>query len=307
MSFPLRKKPKKHKHAPAKGKHKPAHKHKHKHKHPAKHKPKPKPKPQHTGTTPLPSHPTVPVVPPSPAAPPVTTPSTPESPPSPAGGHIDASPVPVYTGAFETAQATRLLWRAGFGPRPGDAGDLAKKTVEQAVLSLTRPTGAANLIGPEPHNEDGSPLAPADNYGDDHMWWLDRMVRSDQQLVERMTLIWHDWFATSSAAVDGQQRILDQNELFRTKGLGSFIDLAQAVTADPAMLQWLNGVDNHKRAPNENYARELMELFTLGADRGAYTETDVREMARVLTGWDADWDDASGQYVNFRFRPELHD
>jgi len=303
MAFLLRKKKKKHKHAPAKGKHKPAHKHKK----PVHHKHKPKPKPKPPAPTPLPSDPTVPVATPSAAAPPVTTPTTPESPPDPVGTHLDGPSVPVYSGTFGTAQATRLLWRAGFGPRPGDAAALASKPLADAVYSLTRPTGEANLVGAEPHDDDGNPLAPADVYGDDHVWWLDRMVRSDQQLVERMTLIWHDWFATSNDNVNNQQLMLDQNQLFRTKGLGSFIDLAQAVTADPAMLTFLNGIDNHKWAPNENYARELMELFTLGADRGAYTEDDVREMARVLTGWDADWDDAAGKLVNFRFRPEYHD
>jgi uncharacterized protein (DUF1800 family) len=311
MAFALLKKKKKKKNAPLKGKHKPAHKHKkpvhHKHKHKHKHKPKPKPKPKPNAPAPLPSNPTEPVPKPSPAAPPVTTPTTPEAPPSPVGTHVDGPSVPVYSGTFGTAQATRLLWRAGFGPRPGDAAALATKSLQDAVQSLTRPSGDANLVGPDPHDSSGNPLAPADVYGNDHVWWLDRIVRSDQPLVERMTLIWHDWFATSNDNVNNQQLMLDQNQLFRTKGLGSFIDLAQAVTADPAMLIWLNGIDNHKWAPNENYARELMELFTLGADRGAYTETDVREMARVLTGWDADWDDAAGKLVNFRFRADYHD
>ena len=79
------------------------------------------------------------------------------------------------------------------------------------------------------------------------------------------------------------------------------------MTIDPAMLQWLNGIDNdRKRSPNENYAREMMELFTLGADRGAYTETDIREQARALTGWRADWSDELGAH-NFRFDPAAHD
>jgi uncharacterized protein (DUF1800 family) len=82
--------------------------------------------------------------------------------------------------------------------------------------------------------------------------------------------------------------------------LGSFEDLAVGVTRDPAMLAFLNGIDNHQWRPNENYARELMELFTLGADRGAYTEADVRELARALTGWRADWSDELGLH-DFRF------
>ena len=129
------------------------------------------------------------------------------------------------------------------------------------------------------------------------------MVRSNQPLVERMTLIWHDWFATADV---GQVALnLKQNELFRKRGLGSFEDLLLAVTKDPAMLVWLSGNENEAEAPNENYGRELMELFTLGASNG-YTEDDVREQARALTGWTNDWDDDLGM-INFRFEPDRHD
>ena len=120
------------------------------------------------------------------------------------------------------------------------------------------------------------------------------MVRSNRQLVERMALVFHDWFATSNDNVDHQQRMIDQSNLFRAGCFGSFPTLLENVTKDPAMLQWLNGIENTKRHPNENYGREMQELFTLGADRGAYTETDVREAARALTGWRADWDDDAG-------------
>ena len=111
------------------------------------------------------------------------------------------------------------------------------------------------------------------------------MVRTSRPLVERMTLVWHDWFATSNEGVSSQRLMLDQNELFRSHALGPFDRLLLDVTHDPAMLIWLNGVDNAKGSPNENYGREMMELFTLGADRGAYTEEDVRQQARSLTGW----------------------
>jgi uncharacterized protein (DUF1800 family) len=115
-----------------------------------------------------------------------------------------------------------------------------------------------------------------------------------------MTLIWHDWFATSNAGVNSQALMLDQNALLRRGALGSFADLLRDVTTDPAMLVWLSGIENTRRAPNENYAREMMELFTLGADRGAYTEADVRDLARALTGWRATWTDALG-FHDFRF------
>jgi len=120
-----------------------------------------------------------------------------------------------------------------------------------------------------------------------------------------MTLVWHDWFATSNAGVGSQKWMLNQNSLFRKHALGNFESLLIGVTRDPAMLIWLNGRDNTKWSPNENYARELMEIFTLGAGNG-YTEEDVREQARALTGWRNDWVDGAGD-VNFRYDANRHD
>jgi uncharacterized protein (DUF1800 family) len=210
--------------------------------------------------------------------------------------------VPVYHGKFGRKQAERLLWRAGFGPRPGEGRKLARKGVKRAVYSLTRPKGKPKLIGRSPR-VDGLPLAPGDAWGHDHLWWLDRMIRSNQPFIERMTLVWHDWFATAGVGQTGLN--VEQNRLFRREGLGSFRDLLLKVTKDPAMLVWLSGNENTLWAPNENYARELMELFTLGAGAG-YTERDVREQARSLTGWTNDWDDNVGM-TNFHFDSELHD
>jgi uncharacterized protein (DUF1800 family) len=172
------------------------------------------------------------------------------------------------------------------------------------VHSLTRPP-KERLHGPAPHDGDGHPLAPADAWGHDHLWWLDRMVRTNRPLVERMTLVWHDWFATSNDGVGSQRLMLQQNALFRRHALGSFATLLAGVTRDPAMLIWLSGVDNTKDAPNENYGRELMELFTLGAGRG-YTESDVREQARALTGFRNEWDESIGPH-DFHFDPSFHD
>ena len=132
------------------------------------------------------------------------------------------------------------------------------------------------------------------------------MVRTDQPLVERMTLVWHDWFATSNDGVGQQALMLAQNELFRRSAFGSFDQLVHDVTQDPAMIVWLNLDQNRRQSINENYARELMELFTLGADRGAYTEQDVRQLARALTGFDFDWSDELGMH-NFRYVASRHD
>src|SRR5436305_7873997 len=132
------------------------------------------------------------------------------------------------------------------------------------------------------------------------------MVRTSRPLVERMALVWHDWFATSNAGVGDQKLMLQQNELFRKHGLGSFERLLIDVTANPAMLLWLNGTQNTKDAPNETSAREMLELFTLGADRGAYSESDVREQARALTGWTSRWSRRRGDY-GFHFDAGRHD
>ena len=215
-------------------------------------------------------------------------------------------PFGVYRGPFGRLEATRLLNRAGFGPRRGEAERLARIGLKAAVHSLTRPSGEAALRGPAPVDADGAPIAPADAYGHDHLWWLDRMVRTSQPLIERMALLFHDWFATSNDGVSTQQQMIDQSNLFRARCFGSFLELLKAVTIDPAMLQWLDGDSSTKRAPNENYARELMELFTLGADRGAYSETDIREMARALTGWRSDDSSQLGAH-NFRFDPARYD
>jgi uncharacterized protein (DUF1800 family) len=214
------------------------------------------------------------------------------------------SGIAAFEGSFTVAHAERLLWRAGFGPRKGEAEALAKLGLEGAVRTLTHPE-REKLIGPAPKDEKGRALAPYDAWGHDHVWWIDRMVRTSRPLVERMTLVWHDWFATSDAGVDSQRLMLNQNQLFREHALGAFPDLLVKVTKDPAMLLWLNGSDNSKWSPNENYGREMLELFTLGAGRG-YTEADVRQNARALTGFRNDWKQGAGP-VNFRYDPHAHD
>ena len=213
------------------------------------------------------------------------------------------APPPIYTGPFGPAQAERLLWRAGFGPRPGEEGKLAARGLDGAVAHLLA-GGTDNLVG-KPPKVNGLRLFPLDKFGHDHLWWLDRMVRTSKPLVERMTLVWHDWFATSNETVGSQRLMIRQNNLFRRNGLSSFPYLAQLVTENPAMLLYLNGLESEKGAPNENYARELMELFTLGHGSG-YTERDIREQARALTGFTATWKNNYG-WVKFRFDRNRHD
>jgi uncharacterized protein (DUF1800 family) len=115
-------------------------------------------------------------------------------------------------------------------------------------------------------------------------WWVTRMVAAKRPVQERMTFAWHNHWATSLTKVKEPTLMLRQNQLLRSQGFGSFTSLAQQMVVDPALLIWLDAEKNTKAAPNENLARELMELFTLGVG-GGYTEDDVKQAARALTGW----------------------
>jgi uncharacterized protein (DUF1800 family) len=117
-------------------------------------------------------------------------------------------------------------------------------------------------------------------------WWMNQMLTQGYSFRERMVLFWHNHFVSDYVKVGLPQRMYWQNKLFREYAFGNFKELTKKVTLDPAMLIYLDGVKNTKNSPNENYARELMELFTLGI--GNYAETDIQEAARALTGWRVD-------------------
>ncbi|HEV8131082.1 MAG TPA: DUF1800 domain-containing protein [Acidobacteriota bacterium] len=129
-------------------------------------------------------------------------------------------------------------------------------------------------------------------------WWICRMYYSPAPLQEKMALFWHNHFATSMRKVRAPELMVGQNELFRQYALSDFQRLLLEVSKDPAMIQWLDNSNNLKGKPNENYARELMELFTIGI--GHYTEQDIKEAARAFTGWQMD-------FKGFCFSPEQHD
>ena len=114
-------------------------------------------------------------------------------------------------------------------------------------------------------------------------WWFRRMLKTKAPLREKMTLFWHDHFATSVQKVKQPVLMMNQNELFRTHAFGSFKDLTQAILMDPAMMLYLDTESSREGNANENFAREVMELFTLG--EGNYTEQDIREAARAFTGY----------------------
>jgi hypothetical protein len=129
----------------------------------------------------------------------------------------------------------------------------------------------------------GGTLSPIYNANDAQKWWLMRILDTPRPFQERIALFWHNHFATSTGKVRQSALVSRQIDLFRRLGLGNFRELLLAVTKDAAMLLWLDGSKNKRGRPNENYAREVMELFTLGI--GHYTEKDVQELARAFTGW----------------------
>ncbi len=133
-------------------------------------------------------------------------------------------------------------------------------------------------------------------------WWLDRMATVPRPLQERLTLFWHNHFATSMSKVFNPRHMYRQNDIFRTLGAGDVNVLFKAVSTDPAMLIWLDGAYSGKWGPNENFGRELQELFLFGVDNG-YGESDVKAMARAWTGHSIDYNN-NDQYI---YRPTWHD
>jgi uncharacterized protein (DUF1800 family) len=204
-----------------------------------------------------------------------------------------------------TAMVDRLFWRAGFGPSDADRAKWTGKRVGLAVnwLLTTRPT----LVGNPPVNNNVA-LAPTANDTDLVLEWVDRMVRADNPLPERLTFFFHRHFATSRDAISSQMA-RKQIGLFRSfadvaaNPTSDFRSLVQAVTLDPAMLRFLTGENNRRGRPNENYAREVMELFCLGITdangQPNYSETDVKELARALSGWQINTTNADNPFSYF--------
>lgn len=197
------------------------------------------------------------------------------------------------SGRWSEAHVRRLFWRAGFGATPHEARKFAKAGKAATIeWLLDGERGGRALRGSAPR-PDGKKLDPLNVWGHDTLWWLDRMVRTRRPLDEKMTLFWSDHFATSDQETP---LMLRQNRMLRAGGLGSFRKLLGDVTRDPAMQLFLSLAGSDKRSPNENFARELMELFTLG---GGYSERDVRHAARALTGWDAKWSKSGFRGIRF--------
>jgi uncharacterized protein (DUF1800 family) len=204
---------------------------------------------------------------------------------------------PTVNPTWTEAHVRRLFWRAGFGATPEQVTQWSRRG-KTATLDYLFLPGPASLRGPSP-TDYGTPLDPLNEFGHDKLWWLDRMVRSTRPLQEKMTLFWHDHFATGNQPTS---LMLKQNELMRSKSLSPFNELLLGVTLDPALARFLSLTKNIAAAPNENFARELMELFTLGS---GYTEQDIREAARALTGIRERRE--NGQVVGVYFDSAVHD
>ena len=189
-----------------------------------------------------------------------------------------------YQGALSSprVRAAHLLRRAGFGATSKEVDQYAAMTVSAMTQSLLdyQLTSNAALEAQLPALDLGSAKGP--NAAAVQAWWLQRMVQTARPLEEKMTLFWHG-LLTSGLDKAGPAQLYAQNQLFRKMALANFDDLLKAVSKDPAMMVYLDTETNRKGKPNENYARELMELFTTGI--GHYTEDDVRESARAFTGW----------------------
>src|SRR5437868_11443384 len=215
-----------------------------------------------------------------------------------------------YTHGYQDALRTRrvraahLLRRAGFGATSAELDRYAAMTstmMTESVLSYQSTSNAA-LEAQLPTLDLASDKGPTP--GAVQAWWLQRMVQTARPLEEKMTLFWHG-LLTSGLDKAGPAQLYTQNQLFRKMALGNFDDLLKAVSKDPAMMVYLDTETNRKGKPNENYARELMELFTTGI--GHYTEDDVRESARSFTGWTLQGGKQLRYATASLFVPRLHD
>ena len=190
------------------------------------------------------------------------------------------------------ADVARLLGRAAFGATPADLDLWTGREYEHLVDTLiTESTHEA----PPPLPDDAVRVKLSTEQDTTNKaavaargWWLERMRTTPFPLLEKTTLFWHGHFATGVNNPPWPNQLVVQNQLLRTHALGSFRALVGALTVDPAMLFWLSGTHNRVPQPNENYAREFFELFTLGKKPQVYTERDIREAARAFTGWYVD-------------------
>jgi uncharacterized protein (DUF1800 family) len=217
----------------------------------------------------------------------------------------------------DIALMAHLLRRGGFGATRDELEAYQEKGYEATVEELLNPGDPGNL--PDDliarYHVDQSELRLPDSAA---AYWMYRMITTHNPLEEKIVLFWHGLFATGYAKLNQARSHLNQIEMFRKNGLGAFDDLLVELSKDPAMIFWLDNNDNHKGAVNENFGRELLELFSMGI--GNYSEDDVKSAARAFTGWtmgnaeymtmrankDSIW--PYGRIAwHFGYRPEDHD
>ncbi len=207
------------------------------------------------------------------------------------------------------ALLAHLMRRAGFGSSPDELDALAARPYEEIVEDLLHPENHEPVDNYKLLRYHPWAWKPGTNSNPGGVQWMYHMVTTRRPLEEKMTLLWHQVFATGNSKVDHWDEVADMVDMFREMGMGKFRDLLVEVAKNPAMIYWLDNNENHSYALNENWGRELLELFTMGI--GAYTEDDVKECSRAFTGWTIkhklprfpygrfDWD--------FRYVPEDHD
>lgn len=193
-------------------------------------------------------------------------------------------------------RAAHLYRRAGFAANTRQLDEAIAMSPQELVAVLMQPEGVEQFQSEM--DRFGRTILSAGNSQGLSAWWLYRMLHTPAQLLEKTTLFWHGHFATSAEKVTNARLMLDQNALLRDNALGSFTKMVNAISRDPAMLIYLDSSTNRKTHPNENYARELLELFCLGL--GNYTEKDIQDVARCFTGWEVRRD-------QFRFNKYQHD
>jgi uncharacterized protein (DUF1800 family) len=211
-----------------------------------------------------------------------------------------------------------LLRRATFGPTPAEVDAAVAKGLNATVADLLTPAGtdAGAVATPVPSlgSDPGATINARSSAADRKAaqqarqaqvqtiiaWWTGRMVAAQHQFTEKLIFFWHGHWATSVQKVRSAAMMVNQLQTFRQYGNGTFANLLHAMLRDPALIVWLDGQQNTAKAPNENLARELMELFTLGI--GNYTEDDVKQAARALTGWTVDAATLTAVFV-----PRRHD
>lgn len=210
---------------------------------------------------------------------------------------------PLSAQALSEGDARHLLMRTGLGAAPADIKALKPLSRKQAVERVLhgfsqRPTLHMSFARERPQTRQARRQQFRQDSWQLKLWWHQQLLLTHHPLRERMTLFWHNHFTSSLRKVHRPELMYRQNQLFRQHALGDFRPLLLAVAKDPAMLIYLDGAQNRKAQPNENFARELLELFTLG--EGHYREADIKAAARAFTGW-------SVRQGKFFFRKRQHD